>query len=419
MATIMPVSEIRERMNANDMEVVNGVLSGEIQPVEEEQEVTQQPIENEQNVVQQDEVAPQTPEKDENVVQPDEEKEPEEDPREKYLRLKEEQFNSELQQKLQLLKDREEEVEREKRVREELEQELQRLKERVENPPVITVDEDDDDENEFITEYDRQSRKEIRELKQALLENNTTTNSDVAKRLEKLEKMIEDQREAQKKIELEKLHKEKRKRLFDEITNLQKTYPEISTPKPFEEIHTEYSKFRKDIATLVGAKSTYDLESAIDSYMKNGKIKEMADKNGITPIECLDKYLEIMALNDEKRGVTYDRYTGKEIPIVDDAGNRVVRRSLEEAYILKNYKKEINEARQRSFKDVQKKLEYVNNTPIQLKDEEVTPIQGGITPEQEREIINLDPRKIKDPDTLRLYEQTFRKYGIEPPKIRR
>lgn len=420
MSITMPMEEIQQRMDAGDKEIINGVVTGEILPQEQtpveepqmEPEVVEPPVED----VQPEPQEPQ-PEK------IDEVKEPEEDPNERYLQLKEQQLEEERLRRIQELKDKEDLIKRERQAREELEQELQSLRERVENPPVITVDEEDNEDDEFVTEYDKKTRQLLKELMEK--NQNNAGGTDVMKRLGELERTIQEQQEIQKRLEKDKRNQEQRRHAFQEVENLQRTHPDLTTKKPFDNIHEDYLKFRKDIQTLTKATNAFQLENYIDDYMRGGKIKEKADSFGIKPVEDVDKYFEIMELFDAKRGVKYDKYTGKEIPSVDESGNRIVRRSLEEAYILKNYNKEIEKARQNSYKEVQKKLEFVNDKPVTLNETEVTQMQGGLSVDEVRGLINLDPRKpedrrkLKDPKLFALYEQAYRSAGMEPPKFRR
>jgi hypothetical protein len=210
-----------------------------------------------------------------------------------------------------------------------------------------------------------------------------------------------------------------RRKVFNGIREFQRNFPELQTSKDIEEIEKEYHQFRKDMARATKVSSVYELEKVLSDYFAGGEHKRMAEQKGIRPPEDYQKYLTFVELKDLKNGVQYDPVTGKEIPILNDEGNQVKYRSMEEAYIVKNYKRELEEARKRSSKEIAKKLSEANSGAVQLPSDYVGPAVTGMTVDQERAILKMHPREyMNDPQKFELVKKFYNNLGLDVPQYR-
>jgi septal ring factor EnvC (AmiA/AmiB activator) len=195
--------------------------------------------------------------------------------------------------------------------------------------------------------------------------------------------------------------------------------PELQTKRSIKELNEDFLRFRKDISYISNAKNVQELERAIEEYYKGGDIKNIADRNGIKPVDEYDKLAKLMEVIDLKDGLKFNNRTGEYEPILDDGGNRIRYRSLEEAYKINNYYDEINKARKQAFKDVNNKLTTLQNAPVTLPQTVTTSLDEHYTTEQMREILNMPVNQWKnDPRKRQMVEKVYSDLGIPLPKVK-
>ena len=129
-----------------------------------------------------------------------------------------------------------------------------------------------------------------------------------------------------------------------------------------------------------------------------------------------------MELMDAKDGVKFNTSTGNYEPIVDDLGNQVRYRSLEEVYRINNYYDELNKQRQKAYTDVNNKLSAFNSAPVTLTTSQTTSVSERLSEDQIREGINIpltDRNWANNPVKRELVEKAYLAAGTTPPSTRR
>lgn len=395
-----------------DLETINAVLSGNIVIGSQEdaniipQQTESTPVEGQPKV--EDDIQSQP------VVDPLED---EIERQKRYTEMLEKRRREEYETYLREKQDTEKKLNEERKNREELEKRLQELEQLKKERPSENSTSIDDDE-EYQNEYTKRTRRMIEELKQEVGYNNPAVQQLIDK-VNRIETEYETEKAERKKFQDQKKQNEDREKFLNGIRQFLINHSEIKPSRDITEIDEDYKRFRQDIAYLSKAQSVVELERAIDDYKKNGKIKELADQNGIKPVQDLATYDLITELVDFKDGVKYDSSLGKHVPILDENGVQVRYRSLDEAFNVKNYYENLTNSKRQAYRDVSAKLEQINNAPVVLKDEQLDSFSTGLTVDQEQEIINMHPKEwINNPEKKKLVELVYNKRGLEIPKYR-
>jgi len=415
--TYMEPDKIRAEYESGNMDVISGILSGTITgdinkttPTvsEETEEVDENVSVDEEQVVESDvEIKEQ--------IKLDEARRIEE-----LAKLREEQYKLEKDQLMREKRAKQEELEQEKRAREELEKRLQTLTELAAQRPtpsesIAASDEDDDD---FIPDYAKETRQIVNEIKASLGEDNPVINNLIVK-INKIEQTEQKRLSEIKQQEAEKVQQETMGKLYSEVEEFQIKNPELKTDRPVREIQKDWIQFRKDIGFLVNAKDQYDVDRAIKEYRNGEDIKSLADSRGIQPVPDLDKFEILINLVDLKNGVEYDPYTKQEKPITDNQGNRVRYRSIEEAYRVSQFHNELNKARISSYKEVQDKLNTINSGPVRLPSDAIENHSVRETASDKLTLMQLKPEQyINNPVLLEKVREAYASVGMDLPAYR-
>lgn len=403
------ISRMHTGNREEDLNTVNAILSGTYSIGTEEVE---EPVVEEEVAEQEDIDEPQVVE--EPVVSRD--YDAEEEAHKQYIEMIERRNKEEKEELLRSVRAKEEEAERERKVREDLEKRIQEIDARQQNAPSQSQL-DEEVEDEFISDYNKKTRNMVEDLKRDI-----GSSPELQKLYEKIN-TIEQSFESEAKRRKEEADREKRQaevsKVFQTIRKFSTEHPEFSTEKDIEKLDQDYQTFRKDLAYLVQAKSNEDLEEAISDYRSGGRVKELADSNGIRYTKDFEKYEALADLLDFKDGVKYDPVLKKRVSITDDKGVQVRYRSLEEAYNIKNYYENMTNAKRQAFKEVSKKFSEIDSAPVTLKPEHTSTVSTGLTLDQEREYINMNPKEWENnPEKLAIAKAVFAKRGLELPKYR-
>ena len=421
----MTVEEIRQGAytgdKEKDLQMINAFLSGNVS-------VKQQEVSNEEPATL-DNTVTETSTEGESVTEPDFDAEEEERKRryEQFLKEKELAAQIEEERKKQLLiaKQKEEEIKKEREARLELEKKLKELSElqQTKTQQQSTTDSyADDSEEEFVSDYARGTREKVDRLESLI--NEFGSNHPKVKELEEEIrtfreefKVVMEERQRKAREEEEKRQREK---LYGGIREFQNRYPELKTTVDIEEVDRQYQQFRNDMAVAIKAKSVFELEQAIADYFAGGDYKKIADEKGIKAPADYDKYQAIVDLYDMKRGVKYDPVTGKENPILNDEGQRVTYRSLEEAYYVRNREKELADMRRKSSQEIAKKISQINGGAVELPSNmNGQVVQQGYTKDQVNTLLNTDIKAIiNDPVKLDEFKRLSIAMGYDAPVYR-
>jgi len=397
---------------AKDPEFLNSILTGSFQKEESEQE---NPQENEEynDSVENEEPTVETSDEPEEIVNEDEKQR-------RYIEWKEQEINKEKERVLNQERNYMEMVEKEKKARQDLEKKLEELQKRInESPsPANQNVEDDEEDDPYASEYSKQTRHMVKELTKAIDTVKTGEVGELKEELLRLKK-IEENRVKEYEEEKQKQENEfRQKKLVEELNSFASRHPEIKPSDSIDKLTKDWMSFRKNILNLTNATSQAELENYIDDYVNGGKTKDLADKHGIPFVNDYDKLMAIYDLLDMKRGIKYNKTTGKEEVILDDEGKPVRYRNIDEAYKLSKYYDEMNKARINSFKDVQNKLNQRRQSAVTLDNEETAGFSTGISKEQISELLALNPKQYKNnPELRKKVEAVYRMYGQTPPRI--
>jgi len=402
------VDEVKQSYNTGntqrDLEVVNAVLNGNV-----EIKGTGQP---EQNIVLNDVQENIQPSVVDDYNQKIEEQR-------KYAEFLESKQREQELKYLQELQDKENKIQQEKQSREEIEKRLQELSKLNEQrlSTSSTETEQTTEEDEFVTDYAKSTRKMVEELKSQVGANPVI--QELYNKINTIESEYQTQKQQSEKLQQERLRKIKEDKVFDGIRQFQMQHPELKTNRDIRELDQEYINFRKNVGYAINAKSTVDIDKAIDDYYVGGPTKEILESKGIKPFEEFDKYNNITEIIDLKSGQRYDKQTGHIVPILDEDGNRIRYRSFEEAYKISTYENAINDARKRSFQEVSKKLETINNAPVTIPPSQTDAFKTGFSLEEEKAILSWEPKDwVNNPDRARMVKEVYTKRGLEPPRYR-
>lgn len=345
---------------------------------------------------------------------------------EQFLKEKELAAQIEEERKKQLLiaKQKEEEIEKERKARLELEAKLKELSELQQNQTqqYLTTNSNSDEDDEFISDALRSTREDVKRLESLVTElgsNHPKVKEleDKIKQYDEKYNVIMEERERKIREEEEKRHRDK---LYGGIREFQNRYQELKTTADIEEVDRQYQQFRNDMAVTIKAKSVFELEQAIADYFAGGDYKKIADEKGIKAPADYNKYQAIVDLYDMKRGVKYDPVTGKENPILNDEGQRVTYRSLEEAYYVRNREKELADMRRKSSQEIVKKISQINGGAVELPSNmNGQVVQQGYTKDQVNTLLNTDIKAIiNDPVKLDEFKRLSISMGYDAPVYR-
>lgn len=421
----MTAEEIRQGAytgdKEKDLQMINAFLSGNVS-------VKQQEVSNEEPATL-DNTVIETSTEGETVTEPDFDAEEEERKRkyEQFLKEKELAAQIEEERKKQLLiaKQKEEEIKKEREARLELEKKLKELSElqQTKTQQQSTTDSyTDDSEEEFVSDYAKGTREKVDRLESLI--NEFGSNHPKVKELEEEIRTFREEfkvvmEERQRKAREEE-EKRQRDKLYGGIREFQNRYPELKTTVDIEEVDRQYQQFRNDMAVAIKAKSVFELEQAIADYFAGGDYKKIADEKGIKAPADYDKYQAIVELYDMKRGIKYDPVTGKENPILNDEGQRVTYRSLEEAYYVRNREKELADMRRKSSQEIAKKISQINGGAVELPSNmNGQVVQQGYTKDQVNTLLNTDIKAIiNDPVKLDEFKRLSIAMGYDAPVYR-
>lgn len=420
----MTAEEIRQGAytgdKEKDLQMINAFLSGNVS--------VKQEVSNEEPATL-DNTVTETSTEGETVTEPDFDAEEEERKRryEQFLKEKELAAQIEEERKKQLLiaKQKEEEIKKEREARLELEKKLKELSElqQTKTQQQSTTDSyTDDSEEEFVSDYAKGTREKVDRLESLI--NEFGSNHPKVKELEEEIRAFREEfkvvmEERQRKAREEE-EKRQRDKLYGGIREFQNRYPELKTTVDIEEVDRQYQQFRNDMAVAIKAKSVFELEQAIADYFAGGDYKKIADEKGIKAPADYDKYQAIVELYDMKRGVKYDPVTGKENPILNDEGQRVTYRSLEEAYYVMNREKELADMRRKSSQEIAKKISQINGGAVELPSNmNGQVVQQGYTKDQVNTLLNTDIKAIiNDPVKLDEFKRLSIAMGYDAPVYR-
>jgi hypothetical protein len=434
---LMTEEEIKKGYAENNMDVVNGVLRGEIKRAPEGYQPEAQPIEapkvEDNKPV--ETVIPAT-----TVEQPKEDKpiEPIIDEREvelerlrKYAETIEAQKREEVEQLLKEKAAAESKIEEERKARLEFERKLREQEERkilAETSPKSSENVDEDDP--YASDYSKKTRQEVKNLEKTIEELKKTSpianDPELKSALNDL-KVYKEQIEQDKKQkaieEQKKKTEEARNKLFAEIEGFQGKHEDLRTNIDVRRLNDEYLKFRENMRWLMKPKNDRELDRSLNQFFDAAtgeQLRQKATAAGIKPPEDYEKFQKLAELVDLKNGLEVNPITGDIQEIKDENGNRVRYRSIEEAYRVKHFYEDLNKARREATLDIKNKIEKLNERAITL-DNKTTAATGTTMSKEDaiKYISTITPDVYqKDPQKHSVIKEAYALLGMAPPKYR-
>lgn len=420
MARYMTEEEINSGIESGNLEIINGVISGEIVAGTGETENAQHE-EDQQDVNEQEETASNTEEvEEETVVDVDEREEAlkqyeMELEAERKIRLERE---AEARKLLEDLKAAENLKQERDRLAKELEEARARLSSQVKDEP---SSEQSTEDEQFESDYSKATRRELEEIKKSLVNAPASGVQDIIKKLEALEGKLESVSKRDEAAEKERQAKQIQERLFSEIEEFQKRNEDFRTSKPVKDLHSEYNELCRRVSEFIGSKDQRDVNLAVYNILRgktprDKQMREKLEKVGVDIDNDLNKFLDICDMVDRKNGKRYDKYTGKLEDIVDSNGLPVRYRSLDEVYKLSDFKKAATVAAQKAVRDVADRLIKREESAVTLDNSETSDAKdvGVMSKEEIEAILDMSPSKIlKNPALKEKLERAYKQLGIK------
>jgi len=422
----MTREEIEQKINSassmEDINFLNEMISGNIKPVEQVTP-TEEPIAEDVGPEHIDEV----------VAVEDSDISEEQKYREESFEFQRE--SEELKRKLELIEIQKEEerqqrinaqaelnakLEEEAKLREELQKKIEELRNAPKEDTRTQAEIEEDDS--YVTDYDRNTRKKIEELSKTLGTSSPVI-EELRKELDEFRNMRkENERQDQLKRETRE-REEARNRLYDDVRKFQKKYPEFNTKEDIGKMTDKFLKFKEDVSWALKTTDSKTITKALNEYFKeDSETRKTIESKGIRLDGEFDKFRQIADLIDLKNGAKYNEITGEIDYIRDDFGNRVNYRSLDEAYKISNYHNEINKARVNGVKEVTQKLEKRSNVAVTVPVTAETRVDHGaqLTKDTISELLNLDPYQLHslkrtDPSRYELAMKAYDALGVGRP----
>jgi hypothetical protein len=297
--------------------------------------------------------------------------------------------------------------------------EIDNLKKTVTTPviPAIPRLKEDETDDEFASNYSKNNRTEIQEMKSTVASlKNITPEALVAltARLDKIDesnKLDQEERERERKA---KNADDNQNKMFYSIDKFiegdDKSHLKLS--KGIKEDYAEHTALRERITQYLKTDDEKIVEKALrgvvanDSEYFKGMRKKM-ESVGIVIPEDTPNYLKLSEIVDLKMGVKYNPTTGGYDKIVDDLGRQVCQASIEDAYKLSNYAGEMsNVARDQSLK-IQQQLDNREDSAVSIPSANLS--QGNesdqMTDEEMNSILDLSARELKNPEMKKKFDQ--------------
>lgn len=407
------VSQMNTGDRKHDLEMVNAILSGNVHVGKQneegsvEEEPTNQDVSETEDTEQNEVVEPSVPNQD-SIDELERQK--------KYIEMIEAREAEEREKVLLDLAEKEKAYAKEKEIRENLEKRIQEIENRKRVSSEFSQEDIDEDE-EFVSDYTKKTRRMVEDLKSEFGSNPRI--EELSKDLSEIKSELERESRERKALQDKKAREEAMNKTFDTIRSFIKDKDEFKTTKDIKDIDAEYQIFRKDLAFVTKSKSKEELDRYTEEYKAGGPIKEVADQYGIKAPSDLDVYDKIADLIDFKNGKVYDPVLKSYTQLKDDSGNPVRYRSIDEAYNIKNYYNNLSQTKRSAYKEISKKLSLIENSPTQLSTDDTDSFRSSYTVEQELDIIKSDPKTwINDPDKLKMAKEVYAKRGLELPLYR-
>lgn len=282
-----------------------------------------------------------------------------------------------------------------------------KIKELEKRVPAI-LDEDEEEELEYASKITLNTRRMVADLKADLQKLTGTADiSNLAAKIQKMENADLERQKIEEKERKDTLAKEARNKVFNEVRLLQERAPYFQTKNSIDNLYENYVEFKKNVASVIKVEDTNLINKAVYSAIRgeDESAKNLQKALSLAGVNTLDegaKYLDILDIIDAKNGVKFNVSSGKYDTITDDFGNPVKLRSLQDAYKLSNYYQEMTSVGKEVARDIQKKLDILQNSAQTLDNSQVSDnTERGTSLDEMRTLLEMPSDVIKKNPELR------------------
>lgn len=416
----MTKEQVDAAIEAGDEAVLNAVLDGSIQIVEEGEEtrVAEEPVVEESPAI---EEPGESPVVEEPVVEPvineknDDDLAIYEQEKEAIRRKYEEQL-AEANRKAEETRAEARRLAEEKRA---LEEEKERIRAEAERANREVKIEEDEDDIELAGTFSKNNRKLIESLKEEV--SNAVPGEQLKALMDKIENLEKADQLRQARIEEEnalKAKKERMNKLYSEVDQFRGKYENFKTGRSIAEMHKEQEQIRNAVAEITGYYDQSEIEKAVRGVQlgdkRYEKLKEKMEVAGVNIPEDADKFFNIAEIVDLKNGYKYNSITGEFDEITDEFGNHVVQRSIEDAYKLSDFSNQMANARRKESLEIQNILDNRDNSATTLPADKVGDAGNeAMSLEEIDTILSTSSDSIKrNPELQAKLEKAYKQLGI-------
>lgn len=410
MPIYMSSEEVTAKIDAGDVETINGVMSGEIivgeAPEGEASTVTEEVAEVHEEVQEEIPTEPQP------VPEPESAQEMGIDKSEYEELLK--KYEEERKAREEALRKAKEESDRIK----ELEERFKSIsttsisEEAKLNIELPTINEDVDDA-ELAGSFSKNNRLYIDSLRDGL--SKAASVEQISALEAKLNQVLEIEKqraEEQARIAATNAERARQNKMFTEVDEFAKTHEHFQMKRPTSEVFNEVNAFKSRLKEFLRTEDNREVERKYRDIVsgKDTRLIESINTVGIELPEDIEAYQKLAEIVDLKNGYQFNKYTGEYEPILDDYGAKVSQRSLEDAFKLSRFSDIIAQAKAEQSEAIQNRLDIRENSATVLS-EEVTSDgsdSGAITVEEANQLLSLPNSVImKNPALKAKFDQLF------------
>jgi len=390
--------EADSRIAEGDMEVINGLLSGEVK-IGEAPEGEEQPVE---------EVVSETPVQEEVIV--------DQPPVEQIVNTPTEEVAPEVDEKqaiidryLEEAKKREDEANKaaaEAQLAREAREKINALKQPVvSEASTLKFDmpdiKEDDVAADLAGEFSRNNRTILNSLKDSVSSAASVDQvSALEAKLNALLQLEEDRKKKEEALAAERAQQERMNKLFTEVDAFSNKHSDtFGLNRSASDVYRDTLSFKDQVKKYLGTEDDLQVEAAYRRAV-SGKDEELVKgltNAGIRVPSDAENYLKLAEVVDLKNGYKFNDYTGQYEPIVNDFGDRVTLRSIDDAYKLSRFNDIVNQAKAEQVKEIEKRLSARSNSATVLPDSNTSNgDDAGLSLEEKQRILSLPNSAFKN-----------------------
>jgi len=286
-------------------------------------------------------------------------------------------------------------------------------------PPVASTPrlKEDETDDEFASNYSKNNRTEIQEMKNTVAGLKDITPDALAALVARLDKIDDDNKLKDEEKDREarvKADADYQTKMFDSIDKFTEgdSKAHLKLAKSTKEKYDEHTALRTRITDYLKTDDEKIVEKALRGVVKNESeyFKGMRTKMegvGIVIPEDTQNYLKLSEIVDLKMGVKYNSITGGYDKIVDEVGVQIRQKSIEDAYKLSNYVEVMSGVAKDQSLKIQQQLSNKEGSAVSIPSANLS--QGNesdnMTEDEMNSILDMSARDLKNPELKKKFDQ--------------